>query len=104
MLKNIKAVLFDLDGTLIDSMWLWKAIDIEYLSRYNIDFPEGLQGEIEGMSFTETAQYFKKRFDLVDDLETIKGDWNKLAGDYYAKKVFMKKSAPEFLCFLKEKG
>jgi len=31
MLKNMKAVLFDLDGTLVDSMWIWRDIDIEYL-------------------------------------------------------------------------
>ena len=31
MLKGVKAVLFDLDGTLVDSMWMWKDIDVEYL-------------------------------------------------------------------------
>ena len=34
MLKNKKAVIFDLDGTLVDSMWMWKAIDIEYLGKF----------------------------------------------------------------------
>ena len=33
MLKGIDAVLFDLDGTLVDSMWMWGAIDREYLAR-----------------------------------------------------------------------
>ena len=29
-----KAVIFDLDGTLVDSMWIWGAIDMEFLGRY----------------------------------------------------------------------
>ena len=32
--KNKKAVLFDLRGTLVDSMWMWEAIDIEFLGAY----------------------------------------------------------------------
>lgn len=37
--KDIDAVIFDLDGTLVDSMWMWETIDIEYLARFGIDFP-----------------------------------------------------------------
>ncbi len=35
-LNRKKAVIFDLDGTLVDSMWMWKAIDIEYLARFGL--------------------------------------------------------------------
>ena len=61
MLSGIDAVLFDLDGSLVDSMWVWKSIDIEYLGRFGIPLPEKLQYEIQGMSFTETAVYFKEQ-------------------------------------------
>ena len=52
MLENIKAVLFDLDGTLVDSMWMWEDIDIEYLGRYGYELPPELQKDIEGMSLS----------------------------------------------------
>lgn len=97
MLKNIKAVIFDMDGTLIDSMWLWKSIDIEYLEKFGHDLPDDLQGAIEGMSFTETANYFKTRFDLPDSVEVIKADWNRMAWTYYTHKVTLKEQADIFL-------
>ena len=35
ILTNKRAALFDLDGTLVDSMWMWTDIDLEYLSRFS---------------------------------------------------------------------
>lgn len=104
MLDNIKAVIFDMDGTLIDSMWLWKAIDIEYLSKHGHELPEDLQKSIEGKSFTETAQYFKERFNIMDDVDTIMAEWNVMAGVYYRQKVTMKDHAERVLESLIHKG
>ena len=47
--EKTKAVLFDLDGTLVDSMWMWKDIDIEFLGRFGIALPDSLQKDVEGM-------------------------------------------------------
>lgn len=104
MLTNIDAIIFDLDGTLIDSMWLWKAIDIDYLAKFNIEFPDDLQDNLEGKSFTETAMYFKERFDIPDSIEEIKETWNTMALDYYVNKVPLKEGVLEFLDLLKSKG
>lgn len=97
----IKAVIFDLDGSLVDSMWIWRAIDIEYLGRFGIALPDKLQADIEGMSFSETAAYFKKRFALPDDLEKIKADWNSMAWDKYEREVPLKKGVTELLNYCK---
>lgn len=102
MIKDIDAVIFDLDGTLVDSMWMWKTIDIEYLDRFGIEFPEDLQDHIEGMSFSETAVYFKNRFNLPDSLDQIKSNWNQMAWDKYANEVPLKEGALDLLKFLKE--
>lgn len=97
MIKNKKAIIFDLDGSLVDSMWMWKDIDIEFLGQRNIPFPENLQKEIEGMSFSETAVYFKEQFDLKESLEQIKEIWNKMAYEVYTNRVFLKKGAQRLL-------
>ncbi|MBQ2936848.1 MAG: HAD family phosphatase [Lachnospiraceae bacterium] len=102
MLKNMKAVLFDLDGTLVDSMWIWREIDIEYLGGFHIELPEDLQSCIEGMSFSETAEYMKQRFGIPDSVEVMKETWNRMAWEKYTKEVKLKKGANEFLRFCKE--
>lgn len=104
MLKDIKAVIFDLDGTLIDSMWMWKDIDVEYLQKYGVILPEDLQRKIEGMSFSETANYFKEKFSIPDSIDKIKDTWNTMARDKYANEVPMKVGVMDFLNFLKNKG
>lgn len=104
MLNNIEAVIFDLDGTLVDSMWMWKEIDVEYLSKYGIEVPSDLQQAVEGMSFSETAQYFKDRFNLPDPVDVIKVEWNKMAWDKYGNEVPLKKGVIEFLEELRSRG
>lgn len=101
MLKDIKAVIFDLDGTLVDSMWIWKDIDIEFLSQYGIELPSDLQDCIEGMSFTETATYVKERFRLPTSVEEIKSIWNQMAYEKYLNEVPLKEGVLEFLIYLK---
>lgn len=104
MLKNIDAVIFDLDGTLVDSMWMWKSIDIEYLGRFGLTMPLDLQKNIEGMSFSETAVYFKTQFQLPDSLDQIKSDWNRMARDKYLHEVPLKEGVLTLLQHLKEQG
>ena len=106
MLKNIKAVLFDLDGTLVDSMWIWKSVDEEYFEKKGLvlssDEIDSFQQELEGMGFTETAVFFKKRFGIEDSLEEIKAAWISMATEKYCNEVPLKDGVKEFLEYLKK--
>ena len=104
MLTNIKACLFDMDGTLVDSMHIWKDIDIAFLGRFGYELPPTLQKEIEGMAFKETAQYFKERFNLPLSIEEIMDQWNEMAFRVYAEEIDYKKGAFAFLKMLKKIG
>lgn len=103
-INHKKAVIFDLDGTLVDSMWMWNTIDAEYLARYKLECPGDLEKKVEGMSFSETAAYFKQRFGLVDTTEQIKEAWVEMSIEKYRTQVPLKPGAREFLELLSSKG
>lgn len=102
--EKYDAVIFDLDGTLIDSMWVWSKIDEAFLDELNIPLPDDMDKVLEGCSFTETATYFKKRFELEMSVEEIKERWNKMAWAFYTSEVDLKEGAKTFLEWLKARN
>lgn len=104
LLNNINGVIFDLDGTLIDSLGIWHQIDIDYLASKNLDVPKNLHNEIGHLSFVQTAHYFKERFRIDDPVEILLETWNKMALDMYTTNTPLKKGAKEFLIYLKSRG
>jgi len=108
MIKNLlngkKAMLFDLDGTLVNSMWMWHEIDVEFLGRFGCECPDDLERLIAGMSFSETADYFKARFEIPMTVEDIKKCWTQMSIDKYRYQVPLKTGAMEFLKYCKENG
>lgn len=101
--ENIEAIIFDLDGTLVDSMWIWKQIDIDFLEKRGIDLPDDLQKAIEGMSFTETAQYFIDRFELKESMDAIKKEWNDMASVFYRERIPLKGNVHQVLTYAQTK-
>ena len=105
MLENKKAVIFDLDGSLVDSMWIWPEVDVQYMDKYNLTVPANFQKAIEGKSYTETAQYFLDTFpSLTCTLDDVRREWMEMTFGLYTTKVPLKPGAGEFVEHLRSLG
>ena len=101
ILHRYEAVIFDMDGTLVDSMWVWEEIDHDFFRSRGMEFPESLHREIEGMSFTETADYFVRTYHMAESVEEVKAVWNRMAMEKYRTETPLKPGAASFLKYLK---
>ena len=105
MLQDIDAIIFDMDGTLMDSMWVWTDIDEDYLKKYDLKQPEDFHETMEGMSYTEVAQYYLDVFPtLTCTLEEIMLEWKEMARDKYVNEVKLKSGVREFIEEMRSQG
>lgn len=98
------AAIFDLDGTLLDSMDVWRRVDEIYFERMGMPVPEDYGRALAGKSYRESAEYTIERFHLSCSWEELVAQWTSLAQQEYACHVPMKDGAREYLLALKRSG
>ena len=103
-MKEYKAYIFDLDGTLLDSMGVWSQIDSDFLAKRGIAVPLDYMEAIAPMTFYETAAYTINRFALPQSVEDLTREWNEMAAYAYGNTVQMKPHAKEYLVKLRKRG
>lgn len=99
-----KAAIFDLDGTLLDSMGVWDQVDIDFLGRRGIEVPDDYMTKVSAMQFRQIAEYTIARFGLEDTPEQLMAEWDEMARVAYSTVVEAKPHAVEYLHLLRTSG
>lgn len=103
-LNHLNGFVFDLDGTLLDSMWVWGEVDRRFLLKRGIELPGDYMEAVNALEFSQAADYTINRFGLNDTPETLIREWTDLSREAYANEVKLKPMAKEYLTFLKARG
>lgn len=101
---DFDCAIFDLDGTLLDSMGVWDQIDIDFLAKRGIDVPDDYAIKINRMRSSEIAVYTIRRFHLKDKPEDLVQEWIDMAMDAYASRLPLKEGVFTYVRGLYERG
>ena len=98
---QIKAAIFDVDGTLLDSLGIWEEADEEYLSRRGITPEEGLGRILYPMTVEEASAYIREHYPVEQTIEEIAKGVLEIVREFYEQKAPLKPGAEALLRKLK---
>lgn len=101
---NYQCVIFDMDGTLLDSIPYWNDLAGEYMRELGVCAPEDLDARIASMSLQEAARFLQKEFSLEQKAEEVYEELCGRIGGHYRLDVMLKPGAGEYVAWLKDRG
>ncbi len=101
---KIRGIIFDLDGTLFDTMGIWETAGEEYLASLGLVAKDGLSKQLSAMSLAQAAHYLKENYAIALSVNEITNGINQTVEDFYLYRAEPKENAADFLSVLKGKG
>lgn len=100
----IKGAIFDFDGTLVDSMWIWDTLGEDYLRTLGKEPKENLTEVFKTFTLEQAAEYYRAHYGVTLSVREIVDGVNAMVEKYYENKVTLKHGVSDFLKNLHEKG
>lgn len=101
---RLQSAIFDMDGTLLDSMHIWRDLGARMLRARGIEPEEGLHEKLKTMTPMESAQYCKDTYHLPESPDEINRIFYSMVEHFYANEVQPKPGVRKFLSLLKMEG
>lgn len=101
---RIHSAIFDVDGTLLDSMSVWDTIGEDYLRSIGYEPREDLNEVFKNMSLFQAARYYQTEYGVALSIDEIVAGVNAMLERYYRFEAPLKPGAAELLAQLRENG
>ena len=98
----LKGAIFDFDGTLLDSMFIWDTIGEDYLRSLGKEPHEDLKETFMKLTLEEAAEYYRKHYSVTLSVKEIVNGVNAMVEGIYRTKVALKSGVTDYLRLLKE--
>ncbi len=94
---KIKCAIFDFDGTLFDSMFIWESVGEIYLRSLGKEAKASLREDVRALSLYQSACFMREEYDLSLSVEQIMEGINQTIEDFYIHEVLPKSGVVDFL-------
>ena len=95
--EGVKLLIFDLDGTLLDSMSVWNDVDIEFLGRYGYEVTPEYTDMVKRASIEDAARYTQTKYRIPLTWQEIAATWESMVFEFYKSEVTLKEGVKEYL-------